>query len=112
MAVRMWMMLMLVALGAAPATAQVSIYSVVKGNDDFSTLGALLDALDGKGEAAQAVFEDVNDPTSTLTVFAPTNDAIVSWINVNYGTVAEATANVAFIIELLSYHAVPAAVRS
>jgi uncharacterized surface protein with fasciclin (FAS1) repeats len=111
MAVRMWMMLMLLALGAAPATAQGSVYSVVSANAQFSTLKLLIDALNGPA-ATQPTFDALNDTTSELTVFAPNNTVIGNWIEVNFGTVAEAIDNLDSIVKLLTYHVVPAAVRS
>jgi len=104
------MMLMLVALGAAPATAQ-SVYSVVKDKAEFSILGDLIDVLNTTG-LTRGVFLALNNPSSSLTVFAPTDTAILNYIAANFGTVAEATSNVGFIIELLKYHVVDGKVLS
>jgi len=110
----MWMMLMLVALGASSATAEESIRSVLKADaeDRFLTLGLLIDALNGSPET-QSVFDALNDPTSALTVFAPTDAAIATWVlSTNFGTMEEAIDKIDFIAELLKYHVVGAAVRS
>jgi len=107
-------MLMLVALGASSATAEESIRSVLKADaeDRFLTLGLLIDALNGSPET-QSVFDALNDPTSALTVFAPTDAAIATWVlSTNFGTMEEAIDKIDFIAELLKYHVVGAAVRS
>jgi len=105
MAALMWMMLMLVALSAAPATAQNSIYSVLSGDDRFSTLKVLIDAL-GANPDTQSTSDLLKDTNSAITVFAPTDAALVNWVNANFGTLAEATADVNAIGTLLSYHLV------
>jgi len=105
MAALMWLMLMLVALSAAPATAQVSIYDVLSGDDRFSTLKVLIDAL-GANPDTQSTSDLLKDTTSAITVFAPTDTALVNWVSANFGTLAEATADVNAITLLLSYHLV------
>lgn len=93
--------LMLLALVAAPASAQdQTIVEIAAGNENFSTLVAAVQAADPS--IAEALSSE-----GELTVFAPTNEAFANLLATLGLTAEELLAETEILNQVLLYHVVP-----
>lgn len=95
------LLLLVVAPGAAQDDEEATVYDVISGREDLSTLKMIIDSAD------PGVVEVLSDPDAQLTLFAPTNEAFetaFSDMGLDQAALLEAPTDLAMI---LAHHTVP-----